>query len=144
MTRSRLAVYAARPDHRCYLLEDQARSSARDLRRLLASVLLAEVTRVSQSEWWHWSFGDQHRAYQTGAAAALCDEIHERQCCSVLSRDSLGELIGDHPGALQRRRLPLTCETIRRINITQRGTKCGCLSQHVREKIFVTNARLRP
>jgi D-alanyl-D-alanine dipeptidase len=56
--------------------EDRPRSSVRDLRRLLASALLAEDMRVNQSEWWHWSFGDQHWAYQTGASAALYDEIH--------------------------------------------------------------------
>ena len=39
-------------------------------------VLLAEDMRVNQSEWWHWSSGDQHWAYQTGAAATLHDEVH--------------------------------------------------------------------
>jgi hypothetical protein len=54
-----------------------------------------------------------------------------RQCCSVLLRGGLGKLVGDHPCALERRCLPLTCETIRRIDITQRGAKCACLSQHI-------------
>ena len=55
--------------------EHRANSSARDLRRLLASVLLAEDMAVNDCEWWHWSYGDQHWAYQNSASAALYDEI---------------------------------------------------------------------
>jgi zinc D-Ala-D-Ala dipeptidase len=51
-------------------------SSARDLRRLLAKHLMAEGIGmvVIDSEWWHWSYGDQWWAVQTGAPAALYGE----------------------------------------------------------------------
>lgn len=55
--------------------EQRANGPARDLLRLLASVLLAEDMAVNDSEWWHWSYGDQHWANQTGASAALYGEI---------------------------------------------------------------------
>lgn len=49
-------------------------STARDLRRLLASVLQSEGMVVIGTEWWHWSFGDQRWAAQTGASEALYGE----------------------------------------------------------------------
>ena len=30
---------------------------------------------VIGSEWWHWSYGDQHWAARTGMPAAIYDEI---------------------------------------------------------------------
>lgn len=53
----------------------EADGKARDLRRLLASVLSAEDMVVIDTEWWHWSYGDQRWAAQTGAPAALYGEI---------------------------------------------------------------------
>jgi D-alanyl-D-alanine dipeptidase len=47
----------------------------RDLRRLLASVLTAEDIVPVDSEWWHWSYGDQWWAAQTGASAAIYGEV---------------------------------------------------------------------
>jgi zinc D-Ala-D-Ala dipeptidase len=47
---------------------------ARDLRRLLASVLSAEDMVVIDTEWWHWSYGDQWWAAKTGASAAVYGE----------------------------------------------------------------------
>ena len=49
--------------------------TARDLRRLLASVLSAEQLVVIDSEWWHWSYGDQRWAAQTGTPAAIYGEV---------------------------------------------------------------------
>lgn len=56
-------------------LEDHVVSPARELRRLLASVLHAEGMSVLGSEWWHWSYGDQYWAGQTGAANAVYAEV---------------------------------------------------------------------
>lgn len=56
-------------------LEDHVASPARELRRLLASVLHSEGMAVLASEWWHWSYGDQHWAAQTGAANAVYAEV---------------------------------------------------------------------
>lgn len=56
-------------------LEDQVGSPARELRRLLASVLQAEGMSALASEWWHWSYGDQYWAAQTGAANAVYAEV---------------------------------------------------------------------
>jgi len=55
-------------------LEDHVGSPARELRRLLASVLYAQGMSVIGSEWWHWSYGDQHWAAQTGASHAVYAE----------------------------------------------------------------------
>lgn len=49
--------------------------TARDLRRLLASVLSAEDMVPIDTEWWHWSYGDQWWAAQTGAVAAVYGEV---------------------------------------------------------------------
>jgi zinc D-Ala-D-Ala dipeptidase len=48
--------------------------TARALRRLLASVLSAEGMVVIDTEWWHWSYGDQRWAVHAGAPAALYGE----------------------------------------------------------------------
>jgi D-alanyl-D-alanine dipeptidase len=56
-------------------LEDGGGGAARDLRRLLASVLQAEGMAVLGSEWWHWSYGDQHWAAQAGEPVAIYGEI---------------------------------------------------------------------
>jgi D-alanyl-D-alanine dipeptidase len=53
------------------LEENDVDGPARDLRRLLASVLSREGMTVIESEWWHWSYGDQHWAAATGAPAAV-------------------------------------------------------------------------
>jgi zinc D-Ala-D-Ala dipeptidase len=63
------------PDSAPAALEDDVGSTARDLRRLLASVLQAEEMTVITSEWWHWSYGDQYWAARTGAPSAIYDEI---------------------------------------------------------------------
>ena len=63
------------PDSAPAALEGEAGSIARDLRRLLASLLHAEGMTVIGSEWWHWSYGDQYWAARTGAPAAISDEI---------------------------------------------------------------------
>lgn len=55
--------------------ESDVGGSARDLRRLLASVLSNVEMTVIESEWWHWSYGDQHWAAQTGASKAVYDAI---------------------------------------------------------------------
>lgn len=49
--------------------------TVRNLRRLLASVLTAEDMVPIDSEWWHWSYGDQWWAVQTGAPAAVYGEV---------------------------------------------------------------------
>jgi D-alanyl-D-alanine dipeptidase len=46
-------------------------SLARDLRRLLASVLLDAGFAPLPSEWWHWSYGDQRWAAFHGESATL-------------------------------------------------------------------------
>jgi zinc D-Ala-D-Ala dipeptidase len=51
------------------------RGAPTDLRRLLASVLQAEGMTVLPSEWWHWSYGDQHWAAQAGEPVAIYGEI---------------------------------------------------------------------
>lgn len=56
-------------------LERDSGGSARDLRRLLASVLMAEGMAVFETEWWHWSYGDQYWAAQSGAPTAVYGEI---------------------------------------------------------------------
>jgi D-alanyl-D-alanine dipeptidase len=53
---------------------DRGRCTARDLRRLLAMILGDEGLTVIGTEWWHWSYGDQYWAAQTGAPAAIYDE----------------------------------------------------------------------
>ena len=63
------------PDSAPAALEDDVGSTARDLRRLLASLLYAEGMTVIGSEWWHWSYGDQYWAARTGAPSAIYDEI---------------------------------------------------------------------
>lgn len=96
--------------------------TARDLRRLLASVLSAEHLVVIHSEWWHWSYGDQWWATQTGAPAAIYGEV-------TLISD---EFLGDPTGALQSEFLPLGSITVGRIHITRNRTRCDCLGDHVR------------
>ena len=54
--------------------DHQVDGAARDLRRLLASVLSAEGMVAIDTEWWHWSYGDQWWAAQTGTSAALYSE----------------------------------------------------------------------
>ena len=51
------------------------RDTVRDLRRLLASVLSAEGMVPIDTEWWHWSYGDQWWAAQAGAPAAVYGEV---------------------------------------------------------------------
>ena len=63
------------PDSAPAALEDDVGSTARDLRRLLASLLQAEGMTVIGSEWWHWSYGDQYWAARTGTPTAIYDEI---------------------------------------------------------------------
>ncbi len=63
------------PDSAAAALEDEDGSTGRDLRRMLAGVLHAEGMTVIGSEWWHWSYGDQHWAARTGAPAAIYGEI---------------------------------------------------------------------
>jgi D-alanyl-D-alanine dipeptidase len=63
------------PDSALTALEDSVGSPARELRRLLASFLQAEGMSAIGSEWWHWSYGDQHWAARTGAQYAFYDEI---------------------------------------------------------------------
>lgn len=63
------------PDSAPAALEDDVGSTARDLRRLLASLLQAEGMTVIGSEWWHWSYGDQYWAARTGMPTAIYDEI---------------------------------------------------------------------
>jgi zinc D-Ala-D-Ala dipeptidase len=75
-------------------LEHRANGSARDLRRLLASVLLAEDMAVNECEWWHWSYGDQHWAYQTSASVAPYDEITLDQPVSLDLRLLLISILG--------------------------------------------------
>jgi D-alanyl-D-alanine dipeptidase len=55
-------------------LEVPAGGIARDLRRLLGLVLHAEGMAVLASEWWHWSYGDQHWAAAAGEPAAQYGE----------------------------------------------------------------------
>lgn len=56
-------------------LEHPGGGIARDLRRLLASVLRAEEMVPIGTEWWHWSYGDQYWAAAAGAPAAAYGEI---------------------------------------------------------------------
>jgi|HubBroStandDraft_1064217.scaffolds.fasta_scaffold24173_2 D-alanyl-D-alanine dipeptidase len=56
-------------------LENDMPGKARDLRRLLASVLYAQDMVPIGTEWWHWSYGDQYWAKTTGSAAAVYGEI---------------------------------------------------------------------
>lgn len=56
------------------LLEDGAPGLARDLRRLLASVLRRQGMVPIAAEWWHWSYGDQYWARTTGEATAVYGE----------------------------------------------------------------------
>ncbi|HMH93801.1 MAG TPA: M15 family metallopeptidase [Streptosporangiaceae bacterium] len=51
-------------------LEHPGGGPARDLRRLLAAVLRDEGMTVLPTEWWHWSYGDQHWAAAAGEPAA--------------------------------------------------------------------------
>jgi zinc D-Ala-D-Ala dipeptidase len=51
-------------------LEHPGGGAARDLRRLLAAVLQAEGMTVLPTEWWHWSYGDQHWAAAAGEPVA--------------------------------------------------------------------------
>jgi zinc D-Ala-D-Ala dipeptidase len=51
-------------------LEHPGGGPARDLRRLLAAVLQDEGMTVLPSEWWHWSYGDQHWAAAAGEPVA--------------------------------------------------------------------------
>jgi D-alanyl-D-alanine dipeptidase len=62
------------PDSALAALEDHV-GPARELRRLLASLLHAEGMSVIGSEWWHWSYGDQYWAAQTGAPNAIYGEV---------------------------------------------------------------------
>jgi D-alanyl-D-alanine dipeptidase len=52
-------------------LENSANGTARDLRRLLAAVLDAEEMVPLDTEWWHWSYGDQYWASVTAAPEAV-------------------------------------------------------------------------
>jgi zinc D-Ala-D-Ala dipeptidase len=63
------------PDSAPAALETEVGRTARDLRRLLARILQDEGMAVIESEWWHWSYGDQYWAARTGAPAAIYDEI---------------------------------------------------------------------
>jgi zinc D-Ala-D-Ala dipeptidase len=63
------------PDSAPTALEDQVGRTARDLRRLLARILRDEGMTVFGSEWWHWSYGDQYWAAQTGEPVAIYGEI---------------------------------------------------------------------
>lgn len=54
--------------------EDGAPGLARDLRRLLASVLRQQGMVPIATEWWHWSYGDQYWARTTGEATAVYGE----------------------------------------------------------------------
>lgn len=56
-------------------LEDGGPGKARDLRRLLASVLCPQGMVPISTEWWHWSYGDQFWAQWTGSASAVYGEI---------------------------------------------------------------------
>jgi D-alanyl-D-alanine dipeptidase len=56
-------------------LEDGRPGRARDLRRLLASVLYPQGMVAISTEWWHWSYGDQYWAQATGNATAVYGEI---------------------------------------------------------------------
>jgi zinc D-Ala-D-Ala dipeptidase len=56
-------------------LENAAGGTARDLRRLLATVLQAEGMVPLDTEWWHWSYGDQYWASVTAAPVAVYGEI---------------------------------------------------------------------
>lgn len=56
-------------------LEDGGPGKARDLRRLLASVLSPQGMVPIDTEWWHWSYGDQFWADATGHATAVYGEI---------------------------------------------------------------------
>jgi len=56
-------------------LENGSGGSARDLRRLLASVLRAEDMVAIDTEWWHWSHGDQYWAAVSNAPVAVYGEI---------------------------------------------------------------------
>jgi zinc D-Ala-D-Ala dipeptidase len=56
-------------------LENGGPGTARDLRRLLASVLRTQGMVPFDTEWWHWSYGDQHWAQTTGNATAVYGEI---------------------------------------------------------------------
>ncbi len=49
----------------------------RDLRRLLAAVMMSEGFAVYPAEWWHWSWGEQWWAAATGEAVALYDSVTE-------------------------------------------------------------------
>ncbi|HEY3978077.1 MAG TPA: M15 family metallopeptidase [Streptosporangiaceae bacterium] len=51
-------------------LEHPGGGLARDLRRLLAAVLQDEGMTVLPTEWWHWSYGDQHWAAAAGEPVA--------------------------------------------------------------------------
>lgn len=55
-------------------LEGGAPALARDLRRLLASVLREQGMVPIGTEWWHWSYGDQYWARTTGEATAVYGE----------------------------------------------------------------------
>lgn len=56
-------------------LENATPSTARTLRRLLASVLIEEELVPIDTEWWHWSYGDQYWASVTAAPMAIYDAI---------------------------------------------------------------------
>lgn len=47
----------------------------RDLRRLLGKVMLEAGFAPLESEWWHWSYGDQRWAVFTGRQATLFAQI---------------------------------------------------------------------
>lgn len=47
----------------------------RDLRRLLGKVMLAAGFAPLESEWWHWSYGDQRWAAFTGKQETLYSQI---------------------------------------------------------------------
>lgn len=56
-------------------LEHEVPGKARDLRRLLASVLYQQGMVPIDTEWWHWSYGDQFWAGTTGSGTAIYGEI---------------------------------------------------------------------
>jgi zinc D-Ala-D-Ala dipeptidase len=56
-------------------LEAAGPSTPRDLRRLLADALLKEGLVPLDTEWWHWSYGDQYWASVTDAPVAIYGEI---------------------------------------------------------------------
>ena len=51
----------------------------RDLRRLLGSAMLRAGLAPLQSEWWHWSYGDQRWAAFTGHSETLFAQIDDHR-----------------------------------------------------------------